>query len=213
MVLKNSDGSIYQTFAPNPLSKEQQWIREENLIFHNWIWPTITIPRQKPARKTIKKSQEVIVQKQVTTQPIKQAIPMEPDPEPEPIEELVEEISKFQNGVMIHCLPVSYEMRSDELYGDRYKVESYGTKFMFEAVIMERGDLAMSIWTSETFDTPNGTVNTKKYIQPGSILFPTRYADGRRLGDHRWWKVQKLEAYDKGILITSVITDVHPSFT
>lgn len=186
MPLKNKDGSPYRLLFPNPLVKTQEWINAEDLEFHNFFWTPIDIeataePDPEPETEPETEMETEMEPKQITEIPV----PVSPKP-----------IEKTQNNVIVHCLPVEWVEKRDGMYGENYKTKKYGQKFTFEAVVVERGDLAISIWTS---------ANLEEHIKPGSIIFPS-------FGDYRWWAVNKVNAYNGGVLIVAVLTDAHPSF-
>ena len=211
MALRNKDGTPYRTSNPNPLTQQQ--VQNGNLIFHNFTWEGLAAPDTRRITPVLPKK-EILPSPPVVIPVVSAPKPepkLEPKPEPKPVIEKI----KPANTVVVYCLPLTeWRQKEDALYGDSYKTPVYGAKFSFEAVITERADLAISLWTPATMKSQQGTVNTTDFIKTGSIVFPSLYAvDGSKVRDHRWWKVQRIVAYGEGAIITAVATDVQPSFT
>lgn len=194
MAIKNKDGSIYRLKGPNPLVKEQSWPKPEEVAYYNFTWPEIRL------------EDEVQIITQLSTP--------QPPPEKTPATKItpIQEKTKFKNVVLVYCLPVITTQKSDPLYGDSYEKTEYGEKFSFEAMLLERNDLSITLWTNHTMSTPNGPVNTAEYITKNSIIYPAKYADGARFGDFRWWKIDTMLPQHNGLSIRAVITSVQPSF-
>jgi hypothetical protein len=188
MALKNKDGTLFKATTQNPLMKIQNWINSDDLEFHNFIWEAMTILGEE--------SEDVHVE---TTVDISSNAADSVLPKTKP------QIQKFQNSITVNCLPVIWNNREDNLYGDSYKTKTYGQKFIFEAMVIERGDLAISLWTASILISSQGKVSIEDYIKPGSIIFPS-------FGDYRWWEIKELQPYKEGILIVAVATDFQPSF-
>ena len=140
------------------------------------------------------------------------------EPTPEPKEEIVEEpeedvpepkedekisinldpeaarILKERSSVFF-CVPKTGEMTHvDDLYGETYSTDKYGSKFLFDAVVVDESDLEMKIWSV-------------KELSKGSII-------RRKAKEARWWKVSDIEPQDTGGHLSRLITsDVNPSFS
>ena len=212
MVLKNRDGTPFRVSSPNPLMAQQRWLDKADIVFHNFTWQGILIP-DKPL--TQRRFQEAIVLPQNAT-PTITPLPQNTTP----IEEIKAEETEdtipdkvIENAIVVHCLPLlKWKSKQDGLYGDIYKTPVYGEKSTFEAVMIEKADLAISLWVSDTLKSKDGIVDTAQYLKPGSIVFPVKYVSGGKIRDHRWWKVEKTSPFDKGVLIVAAITDIQPSF-
>ena len=214
MVLKNRDGTPFRLSSPNPLVKNQEWMTCEQLIFHNFKWDSFTIATEPLGTRTIS---EFPKPTQEQPKPIPAPEPEEKPPQPEieiPQQEpKLPRTELIPNAIIVYCLPFAeWQNKSDDLYEDRYLTPQYNDKFTFEAIIVERSDFAISLWTTESMESKQGLVNTKNYLKPESIIFPARYSDGSKFHDHRWWKVQSVENQDSGVAIVGVITNIHPSF-
>lgn len=218
MVIKNKDGTVYKLQEPNPLTKEQEWdLLESDLVFHNFDWASETI--ENDASSSTLNSDFNVKDKVVSDFPeIKVEPKPEPKPEPEPEPEIVlkqpeplkpaepkvesspETKAKLKNVVLMHCSPAQIRERQDDLYGDTYKSIQYGEKFTFEAVVVERNDLYMRFWTNIE-------------LSEGSVVFPSKYRDGVKFGEHRWWRVNQLVEKSGGYLTQAVVSDYHPDFS
>jgi hypothetical protein len=224
MGLKNKDGTPFRLATVNPLVVNQHWLRDDNLVFHNFTWQfeRISAESLKPPRRKLR---DIVVMPKETKTIREKSVPIEAPtpievPTPiikSPVIQTVEtEQVKPENTIITLCLPlIGWNQKHDSLYGDSYKTPKYGEKSSFEAVILEQGDLAISLWTSATLERNGKIVNTVDYLKPGSIIFPSRYNDGqgKKIGDYRWWKVQSLDPRAEGVVIVAVITDIHPSFS
>jgi hypothetical protein len=118
-----------------------------------------------------------------------------PEARPEPRKDL-----KTTNVVMVHCLPIVDVEHEDVLYNQKYTTEGYGEKFTFEAIVISRGDMSLVFWTN---------INLRK----NSVIFPSKYRDGVKYGEYRWWKVNKQEEKASGFLTESVPSSYQPDFT
>lgn len=211
MVIKNKDGTVYKLQEPNPLTKDQEWdLLESDLVFHNFDWASETIESDPPASSTLNSdfnvSDKVVSDfPEIKLEPEPKVVLEEPevvlkDPEPLPKPETEKTRAKLKNVVLMHCSPAEIREREDELYGDTYKSIQYGEKFTFEAVVVERSDLFMRFWT-----------NIK--LSEGSVVFPSKYRDGVKFGEHRWWRVSQLVEKSNGYLTQAVVSDYHPDFS
>lgn len=215
MAILNKDGTSFKLSGINFLAVNQQWLRDEELIFHNFVWADTTMPNRsvKPQQRTF--GEIVVIPVVIPDKPKATLLPA-PEPAPEPVPEPAPEpatTTKLVNLVTVHCLPlINRTSYRDQLYGDNYSKPVYGDKSSFEAIILERGDLNMLIWTATTLKSKSGNVDTRDYIKPGSILFPSHYQDGEKFRDYRWWKVEEVTPQEKGVVIKVVLTDIQPSF-
>lgn len=184
MALKNKDGTFFKVTTQNPLTKTQRWVSVDNLEFHNFVWEAMTIP-----------DRDTDIDDPMGVSLV--TVPTVPESKPQ--------IRKFQNSITVNCLPVIWNNKEDSLYGESYKTKTYGQKFIFEAIVVERGDLAISLWTATTLKSSQKHIRIEDYIKPGAIIFPS-------FGDYRWWEIKQIKPYNEGLLIVAVITDFQPSF-
>lgn len=212
MALKNRDGTVFRLAAPNPIVEQQFWPDPNILVFHNFTWKGEVIPAQetKPVRKIFLETVVIPDTSQVLepeSEPETELEPQRPPPESN-------EVPLPANTVVVHCLPfIGWTWKEDSLYGDRYKVPQFGSKFTFEALIVERGDLAIALWASSTFENDGQIVKSIDWLKPNSVIYPARRNDGSKLREYRWWKIQTVEPLDQGVTILGVITDIQPSFS
>lgn len=191
MVLKNKDGSPFKLRSPNPLTKEQ--VLNDDWVLHNFDWKIITTEVKTIAPPT-PPSLGVIENKPVEIKP--------KTPEPEPPKPVEEESEKhaiivdraqekqrnLKNIVIFHCLPADPQ-------------GNYLNKFDFEGIFVVQEDLEVAFWTNVS-------------INPGSIIFPYRYAEGgKKFMDYRWWKINKCLPKGKGFLIRAEVSDICPDFS
>ena len=206
MAIKNKDGTVYKLQEPNPLTKDQEWdLLESDFVFHNFDWASETIANDSLSsglNSDFNVKDSVISDfPEIKVEPKPEVVLKDPEPlNPEPkIESNPKTKAKLKNVVLMHCSPAEIRERQDELYGDTYKSIQYGEKFTFEAVIVERNDLYMRFWT-----------NIK--LSEGSVVFPSKYRDGVKFGEHRWWRVNQLVEKSGGHLTQAVVSDYHPDF-
>jgi hypothetical protein len=128
---------------------------------------------------------------------------IQPKPElklPEKIVEEPEDRTKLHNILIMHCQPAKITQKKDDLYREVYTRVDYGDKLLFEAVVVNLDDLAIQFWTTYP-------------ITSGSIVYPSKYKDGRAYGDHRWWKITKTIDYQNGFLAEGIMSQDHPDFS
>ena len=194
-MIKKKDGTVYRLNSPNPLVSDQEfWAEKDEFIIHNFDWDkTLTelgdflpsFPLQKP-------------------EPEEPKI-IEPEVEPEVIDPEVKEPEEekplyLKNVVVIHCQPVIIKEHKDDLYDESYKKNQYGEKFTFEGIIIQREDFMILFWTNIE-------------LTKNSILYPSKYRDGVKFGDYRWWKVNDMREKSGGFVVQAVVSDYQPDFT
>jgi hypothetical protein len=126
-------------------------------------------------------------------------IPIKEEPKPIPETPTVthlesEEESKPENSVKIYCLPAYYETHKDELYDETSVVLKYGSKFLFDGVILEQNDFSITLWANI------------ENIEKKSIIYPKTH-------DKRWWKIIRKEEKSIGHIYVGTPSDIHPDFT
>lgn len=217
MPIIKKDGTVYRLRSPNPLGITQSdWGKDVEKI--NFKWPAIIVPDDSefvPLQRNIKTSDKILElpPMEVTEEPKEIPTAEKPEPvlkpeqslpDPQPTEK--ESVRPYlSDTVHMHCLPAEVSSYSDDLYDDHFQRNSYGEKFIFEAVIVNTNDLTMEFWT----DTDR--------ITEKSIVYPFRKQTSKGkygpLKEYRWWKVTDIEEKSTGYLIRAVTSDVHPDFS
>ncbi|MCK9458584.1 MAG: hypothetical protein M0R80_03010 [Proteobacteria bacterium] len=193
MAIKNKDGSIYQLNKPNPLTDGQVW---RDMVFYNCYWEGETVPDTTVKLPPKKFELPKIAAKEM--EPLSKPEPVQPLPELDK-SEIPERVLK--NIVSVYCLPAKIETEKDELYDEEREVVKYGEKFSFEAIMVERTDLYIKIWT-------------RKILPTQSIIYPSVFVKGEiKFGDYRWWKVVEMEEKSGGYLVTSTPSELQPDFS
>lgn len=200
----DKNGKPYKLFSsPNPLVLEQIRLPENELIFHNFKFnpkivnlKTETYSKSTKVPEPIKIEEPLIIEKPIPL--IKEEI-IEPIIIEEPIvnkplieEEIAEEPlidpEIPQEGIiLVHCHPL-------------LENNNFGKKFIFEAYIVESNDIEICLYTKQ------------KNIPKGSILYPSKYKDGEKLGMLRWWKISSIKQQDDEFLLFGQITNEQRSF-
>lgn len=176
MALKNKDGTIFKLRSPNPIMKNQEiW---EDFQIHNMNWNQEIVPDLN--------YEPIIPVKSLKKSFLEELEEAKPAPEKPKIPEIK------VNKLFIHCLPAILKEKTDEVYGDKYKVLEYLSPFSFEGVIVNQQDLFISIWTTAE-------------IQESSILYPKN-------NQKRWWKVQEKIEKTGGWLLNCIPSDYQPYF-
>ena len=190
MTLKNKDGTPYKLNDPKPLPKNQDIFDWSETELHNLNWANKREPQIKPQPlRDVKKEQDPIKEKIV-------------EKKQEPIREIPKEKQKLElnNVISGFCMPKVIKTNKDNLYGEETTKVTYGDKISFECILIERNDLFMQFWV-------------KQNIQKDSIVYLSRYQDGSKFAEYRWWKVTESEDKSGGYLMKAVISDIHPDFT
>jgi len=191
MPLKNTDGSVYRLKSPNPLVTASNFA-DGKMVLHNMKWQSTIIPDQK--------TEIQVVEEPPIPEPVPVAIPVK-EPEQVKIETpQTSQRSKLSNILMMHCLPATLKEKKDTMYGDTYFTVEYGEKFIFEGIVVSRGDLVFEFWTS-------------KELTPRSIVYPFRYVDNQPFNDFRWWRVNAIQPQSNGWLVEAVFSDFQPDFS
>ena len=202
-MIKKKDGTVYRLNSPNPLVSDQEfWSEKDKFIIHNFDWEkTLTelgdfmpsFPLQKPSTEVIEPETEV--------KPIEPEVePIEPEPETDSEVDTKEKPLYLKNVVVIHCQPVITREHKDDLYDESYTKTQYGEKFTFEGIIIQREDFMILFWTNVE-------------LTKNSILYPSKYRDGVKFGDYRWWKVNDMREKSGGYVVQAVVSDYQPDFT
>lgn len=200
----DKNGKPYKLFSsPNPLVSEQIRLPENELIFHNFKFnPKIVNLKTETYPKSIKEPEPIKIEEPLIKEEIIKPLIIEPlieDIKEEPIinkplieEEIAEEPlidpEIPQEGIiLVHCHPL-------------LENNNFGKKFIFEAYIVESNDIEICLYTKQ------------KNIPKGSILYPSKYKDGEKLGMLRWWKISSIKQQDDEFLLFGQITNEQRSF-
>jgi hypothetical protein len=220
MAINNKDGSVYRLRGPNPLMRSQQeWDRNQlHLINMGCHHSEVVEDRRNPVEQ-FKKDYNVIdigedldlfegpepPQTQVLkAKELIDEINEEPDLKPEhPKESTItlnvdSKLARMlrERGAQYFCAPVSgTKFHTDQLYGTNYKTYQYGSKFLFDAIIIDQSDLELQIWSV-------------KLIPVGSILYKKI-----REGGERWWRVKETEPKTGGHLSLCGVSETNPDFS
>ena len=207
MPLKTKDGNAYRLRGPNKLSKTQALIDQKQLVFHNCDWEEIRFVEGRPV---VEKPPEPVR----IEQPNKPIYLEQPKPAPPAKESEAEvfEVPRLNCKTMFHCLPAYHTSHQDDFYGSSWQRLKYGTKFVFPGVMLEKHDLAISLWTTD----PN------QQITEQSVIFPFAYEiwnkqtqryDRVPYDEYRWWRVVSIEDKDGGKIYTAAPSDLQPDFS
>ena len=197
MPIKNKDGTTYKLQGPNPLMKSQD-LDGENVIIHN-LNPEEVIGED-PSRqyRDIPNPYEVVdIQQSVEEfleEPVQPPTPKAEAPAPLPPAPKVEPKPKakpVENKLVAWCLPASVREEVNPLYGEVKRSITYGEKFSFETVVLNRNIVSVEFWSPVP-------------IEKNSIIY---------LWDQReWWRVTKIIAKSDGWILSCFPSDHQPSF-
>jgi hypothetical protein len=200
MPIKNKDGSVYKLRGPNPLMKTQKKWEKSDFKLHNFDWKSEAVENNEEINP-IDSDFEVNQETNVVVEPLP-----EPEPKIEPEEnrpKVVTSIKKdalppeeelspaMQNKIQAYCLPAL--IHNDSLYGETRVGRKYGTKFTFEAILMEHNGFAMLFWSGIQ-------------MEKGSIIYP-------QIKEKRWWKIIASEEKAGGFIYQLIPSDVQPDFS
>jgi hypothetical protein len=212
MPIKGRDGKEFKLRGPNPMMKDQEFWNNDGIVLLNMTFTEEVIPD--PRQREIPD-----YEKHVTPLPVitREPIPVEnvvvlpkPVPKPEPVvqppqkEPVVERPKPVETVTVprmedvrkvidlrkcnVYCLPC--QLHVDDFYGTR--TETWGTKFVFEAVIIDETDLGLKLWTNVELDER-------------SIIFPQNRSK-------RWWRTGKPVPDSGGFLVDCTMSDSNPNF-
>jgi len=196
MPINSKDGNLYRLRSPNPLAKTQSlWKDEVEKI--NFKWKTI---KADGCDRVNIEEKEVYIEEEVhlEVEEIQEKEVIVKKDKPKIREHLT-------NITHMYCLPCETSVHTDDLYGDGFKRDSYGAKFVFEAVMIETGDMVMGFWTD------------CDYVTEKSIVYPFKIQNSKggydSLKQYRWWKVTNKETKNSGYLMNCIISDTQPDFS
>lgn len=178
MAILNKDGTVYKIKGSENLVEKKPLWDLNKVILHNLDF----------------EKEEIIISEEpiVPLQPA--LIPLIKDPIISTQDQKIDLSQKpLSNSFKIHCLPAEIKIYKDLLYDQEHKTIAYGSKFDFDASLVDKTDLRLVIWTA------------RNNIEIGSILFP-------RTGHVRWWRIIEIEESGLGIRISCEPSDYQPSF-
>lgn len=218
MPLLRKDGKPYKTlFSPNPLTKEQEHIDEKKLVFHNVKWQASKVDASKPVRPKVadvpntdfikeiraalgseKKKRELLDAK---IEPQKPEVQSEPEPLPPAfIQQTNPEPVAEDHTIIMHCYPIIIKERKDDVYGDRSRTVQYGEKIKIEGLMIDHADLEMEFFS-------------KTSLVAGTVVYPSVYKNGEKVGEYRWWKIRKVKQSEDGYIYLAEITEHQVDFS
>lgn len=189
-MIKKKDGSEYSIRKPPNLSKFQSFWKKEDVVLHNFNFKKSIISKEE-------KEEVVKVQKVVEIKEEKKVEKVEKKPEKS---EIKSSKKTNLNKLVFHCLPTIVKTVSDDFYGEQYSKTVYDNKIKFEGLFIDSNGLEMSFWT-----------NVK--LNPGSVVYPSRYSNGEPLIEYQWWKVVSSEEKHNGFIYLSIVSDYQPDFS
>lgn len=223
MAILDRDGKTYKLRGPNPLMSNQSLDWDQSKVrYYNFSWTEESIkdPNSKDA-KFKKENPKIDIGEELdlklnsewvppfdfvdelnSTKPIEEesetvtAIMEDPVEEEEPQE--INTSSKVaqifrERGMEFYCAPVHQVTMSDDLYGTEYKMNRYGEKFIFDAVVIDENDLEIVYWCV-------------KKMTVGSVIMPKKR-------ESRWWRVEEVEPKSGGFITKALPSDVNPDFS
>lgn len=217
MTIKDKNGNVFKLRGPNPLVKDSsEWDKSAVKLINHYGSQEIIID---DARNPIKEFKETVVDiadelnLYEGPEPSKAVSPTEfIDELAESPEEIIEEkdvpesvtiqvdekIAKIlkDRGIEFYCAPViGQKLWKDELYGTSYTTNKYGTKFIFDAVIIASSDLEIQFWCV-------------REIAKNSIILRKN-----QQGGERWWKIIEIEPKTGGFICKAIVSDLNPDFS
>lgn len=216
MAIKDKDGKPYKLRGPNPLVKDRsEWDRSAVKIINHFGKNTEVVL---DVRNPIKEFQENVVdiskkidlyegpEESVIIPPadfIDEIVSSEESDSESPVQESItinvdEKIGKIlkDRGTEFYCAPViGTKVWKDELYGTSYTTNKYGTKFVFDAVVIASSDLELQFWCVR--EISKDSIVLRKHQQ----------------GGERWWRVSETEPRSGGFLCKAIISDSNPDFS
>jgi len=222
MAIKNKEGKVYKLRGPNPIMKDQNKWDIDKLKFENMGWNSeIVTDERNPIQKfktdfnvvdigeelglveapeastAVVKPQEFI--KEVQEEPVAVPEPVEAKPEEDQVVLNVDpQLAKIikERGVEYYCAPViGKKEHVDDLYDNSYFTVQYGTKFVFDAVVVEESDLELQFWCVRP-------------VTVDSIVFRKVKMKGQR-----WWRIVDIEPKTGGYLCRAITSDTNPDFS
>jgi hypothetical protein len=165
------------------MKTQEFWNDDEKVIVHNIIPEEITGEDKSRKERHIPSPYDIIIQ-----QPTAEEITEE---EPPKVIESPKVVSQ-EDKLLAWCLPAIIKQEIDPVYGDIKRSVSWGDKFSFETVLLNRSAIGVELWAP------------LESLERSSIIY---------LWEQReWWSVNSVETNKNGIIISCFPSDQHPSF-
>lgn len=128
-------------------------------------------------------------------------LPPIPPPLPNPVQIKIEQPKENKETQIIStfCLLSKIKESVDPLYGEITRTQEYGEVIKIQIIFVNKTDLAIVF-----------LANTK--ITEGSIIYPSKFINGKKLNDFNWWKVVSVNHEENKYVYEAIISDFHPYF-
>lgn len=186
MVIKRKDGSIYKLQGPNPMMANQSFWDEETII-HNFDKIPETVTSQ--GKDITTNYEEIPLQDIEPDEVYVPAKEIDPTNLPNPTRK---KPPREVPLITVHVLPSAINESYDPLYDETRTSITFGTKFTMQAVIANRNDIGLTLWTNST------------EVAKGSIVYLPE--------DRRWWRIQEVASRADGWMMHCTPSDLQPSF-
>lgn len=225
MAIKDRDGNVYKLRGPNPLVKDMSdWNKDAVKLINHYgskeevvqdsrnpikaakenivdisnelqLYQGPEKSKPVPAAQFIEEIAEPVTETTNTVESIPVQTTSEPDSVTIHVDEKIGKILK-ERGTEFYCAPViGQKVWKDELYGTSYTTNKYGTKFIFDGIIIGQSDLEIQFWCMR--DLCKDSIILRKNQQ----------------GGERWWRVSQTESKSGGLLCKAIISDLNPDFS
>lgn len=112
---------------------------------------------------------------------------------------IINNTEKNTQIISAFCLPAVVKEDIDPLYGEITRTQEYGQVFKIQIIFVNKTDLAIVF-----------LANVK--IPEGSIVYPSKFINGKELDDFNWWKVVSAKYEENKYTYEAIISDFHPYF-
>lgn len=179
----------------NPIKEQQEYVKDisKELNLYEGTEETKNVSAQEFLDEVAQKEEPPKVE-----MPIENIVDKQPSQTESITIEVNEKTAKIlkERGCAFHCAPViGQKLWKDELYGTSYTTNKYGTKFIFDAVIVAQSDLEMQFWCI-------------REIKKDSIVLKIDQQGGERC-----WRIHEIESKSGGYLCRAMISDTNPDFS
>jgi len=190
MAIKNKDGSTFKLSAPNPAMRKQDlWCDGSKLVLHNFKYEDVILhnsdheeKKPEPVKKKYKPLDEIVPQ-EINVLIKETVVP--------PEDKARKKKPPTKNINILYCLPAITTDNFDPLYNENRISVTYGTQFIFEAIVTGSTDLTLEMWTT-------------KDLTKNSIVYQPH--------TRRWWKVESTIAHSDGFTVGCSPSAIQPSF-
>ncbi len=133
-------------------------------------------------------------QEEVVVQDPKKQIP-EGLPDNAPVPAIVG-VGVVQQTELLYCLPLTYTVEEDPLYGQKKRIPAWGDKFKFEAIRTDYTGLTAVFFARLPPDY-------RAKLERGSIILVYK--------ERQWWKINGTEDTEDGVTIYCIPSELKPS--